>query len=113
MVGAFREEFKLCLSDLVLEETERNLSRKAPSALPVFRLLMDYLPAEMVISPRALVIKVGSIVNEKDAPIVAAASRAGADYLATFDRGLLRQREEIRTTYGPTVATPADVLSGD
>ena len=48
MRQAIGGQITLLVSDLVLEETERNLARKVPAALPAFRRFLDMLPSEMV-----------------------------------------------------------------
>ncbi len=50
-------------------------------------------------------------VELKDAPIVAAAAFANADYLATYDRRhLLAKRAEIEQAYGMLAMTPDEIL---
>jgi predicted nucleic acid-binding protein len=51
-------------------------------------------------------------VHLKDAPIVAAAARVKAEYLATHDvKHLLSHAKAIAEAYGITVLTPAELLS--
>ena len=101
----------LYLSSVVLEEVERNLSRKAPAALPAFETLRAFFP-NIVDPDKALVTRVAEVVEAKDAPIVAAAIKAEVDYLALYDqKHLLRQKEVIQSELGITVATPAEVLA--
>lgn len=52
LLRAVRGVTRLALSQLVLDETERNLRKKAPSAVPVFELLCQVLPV-VVIDPPA------------------------------------------------------------
>lgn len=102
----------LCVSPLVLEETGRNLARKAPEALAAFRLLQDSLGFERVEPSKAQILRAARVVDIKDAPIVAGAVRARADYLATYDRRhLLARGQEIYNALGLKVATPDEVLS--
>lgn len=101
----------LWVSPLVLEETRRNLSRKAPEALPALMLLRDILALEKVEPSRTQVLRAAKVVDVKDAPIVAGALRAAADYLATYDRRhLLALGPEIFSAFGVGVATPDEVL---
>jgi predicted nucleic acid-binding protein len=101
----------LALSDLVLEETKRNLTKNAPSALPYFAILADLLSPFITNPTKAQVLKAAQIVHLKDAPIVAAAARAKADYLATHDvKHLLTHAQVIEQAYGITVLTPAELL---
>jgi predicted nucleic acid-binding protein len=102
----------LSLSDLVLEETKRNLTKNAPSALPSFAILADLLSPFITNPTKVQVLKAAQIVHLKDAPIVAAAVKANADYLATHDvKHLLSHAQAIADAYMITVLTPADLLS--
>jgi uncharacterized protein len=102
----------LSLSDLVLEETKRNLTKNAPSALPYFTILADLLSPFITNPTKVQVLKAAQIVHLKDAPIVAAAVKANADYLATHDvKHLLSHAQAIADAYVITVLTPADLLS--
>src|ERR671915_389799 len=66
----------LSLSDLVLEETKRNLKKNAPAALPYFTIIADLLAPQATCPTKAEVFKAAQIVHLKDAPIVAAAAKA-------------------------------------
>jgi uncharacterized protein len=102
----------LAISDLVLEETKRNLTKNAPSALPYFTILADLLSPVITNPTKGQVLKAAQIVHLKDAPIVAAAVKANADYLATHDvKHLLSHAKAIADAYVITVLTPADLLS--
>jgi predicted nucleic acid-binding protein len=101
----------LAISDLVLEETKRNLTKNAPLALPSFHLLADLFSPFITNPTKAAVLKAARIVHRKDAPIVAAAAKAKADYLATHDvKHLIQHAQAIERGYGIAVLTPADVL---
>jgi predicted nucleic acid-binding protein len=102
----------LAISDLVLEETKRNLKKNAPSALPYFTILADLFSPFITNPTKAEVIRAAQIVHLKDAPIVAAAAKAKAEYLATHDvKHLLTHAQAIDKAYGITVLSPADLLS--
>jgi uncharacterized protein len=102
----------LSLSDLVLEETKRNLTKNAPSALPYFAILADLFSAFITNPTKAEVLKAAQIVHLKDAPIVAAAAKGKADYLATHDvKHLLNHAQAIEAAYGITVLAPAELVS--
>ncbi len=102
----------LAISDMVLEETKRNLKKNAPSALPYFTILADLLSPFITNPTKAQVFKAAQIVHLKDAPIVAAAVKANADYLATHDvKHLLSHAKAIADAYVITVLTPAELLS--
>src|SRR5918992_3777174 len=75
----------LSLSDLVLAETKRNFSKNAPQALPYFTIIADLLAPGITNPMKAAVRKAAQVVHYKDAPIVAAAAKAKAEYLVTHD----------------------------
>jgi predicted nucleic acid-binding protein len=100
----------LVVSPYVLREVERNLNRKAPRGLNALWERRDQLGS---IDPLpSLIDDVARHVEPKDAPIVAAAVAAQADYLVTYDRRhLLSQAEVIRQHYGVEVIEPAVLLA--
>ena len=69
---ALREQVTLIASQLVLDETERNITSKAPEALPFFQQLIDTLPLELVRPSKREVQQAAQYTALKDAPIVAA-----------------------------------------
>ncbi len=86
----------LSISNLVLEETKRNLTKNAPGALPAFTLLADLFSPVLIRPTNAAVLKAAQIVHLKDAAIVVAAARVKADYLATHDvKHLLNHAQAI------------------
>jgi predicted nucleic acid-binding protein len=102
----------LAISDLVLEETKRNLTKSAPEALPYFSLIAGLLSTQATRPNKAEVFRAAKIVHLKGAPIVAAAARVKAEYLATHDvKHLLNYATAIAKAYGITVLTPAELLS--
>lgn len=107
-----RGGFNLYLSTLVLRETERNLSKKQPGALPGFQILRTTLSCAVTDPSTSLVLQVAEVITPKDAPIVAAAITAEATYLATYDRKhLLVKKAEIESKFSVIVATPDEILS--
>jgi predicted nucleic acid-binding protein len=111
ILRGLRGELKLFISPLVIIESERNLQKKAPRALPVFAIFKQVLIARSIDPASRTIVQVAKQVALKDAPIVAAARRARATYLATYDqKHLLRQREIIQTHFGITVVFPDEVL---
>lgn len=112
LVEGFRGHITLQLSTFVLRETERNLQKKRPAGLAAFASFQATLMSAVVDPPAELVQKLLTTVEPKDAPIVAAALYAQADYLATYDqKHLLQQKEQIRSSLGLEVATPDEVLT--
>ena len=112
ILAALRQELAFFLSDFVLEETERNLGKKAPAALPAFAAFRQLLAGHIVKPTKTQVLRAAAVVELKDAPIVAGALRARARYLATYDRRhLLSRKVEIAAAFGIVVATPDEILT--
>jgi predicted nucleic acid-binding protein len=110
MRQAIRGQITLLVSDLVLEETERNLARKAPGALPAFRRFLDMLPFEMVRPTGEQVLGAVQYTAVKDAPIVAAARTARADYLVSLDRRHLVGVPAVARGSGLRIVLPQQLL---
>ena len=103
----------LCISDLVLEETKRNLSKTAPAALPYFSLFADLLSQQATHPTKAEVLRAAKIVHLKDAAIVAAAAKVKAEYLAPHDvKHLLNHAKAIEQAYIPYLAAGTAVYPG-
>lgn len=81
---AIRGTLILVVSNLVLEETERNLAIKAPEALPAFQRFLTVVPYERVRPTKQQVLKAAQYTVLKDAAIVAAAKSAQVDYLVSL-----------------------------
>lgn len=109
---ALRNEIKVIISDLVIEETQRNLENKAPQALPALQLFLESLNPEVVSPSKAQVLKAAKVIDQKDAPIVAGAMRAKADYLVTYDRKhVLSHKKEIKTHFKLNTVTPDEIVN--
>ena len=104
--------FTWAIGPHILEETERNLAGKAPAALTAFRTLTTLLELEIVARPsRAEVGKAATYIHIKDAPVVAAAIRAKADYLVTWDRKHFIDNPRVAEQSGLTIVTPDELLA--
>ena len=111
MLYAEQGMLKLYFSQVVLDETEKNLTNKAARGLPRFQALRAAFAQELVTPSQDSIDAVAKSVEPKDAPIVAAALAAGVKYLATYDqKHLLAQKDHIQSAFGLMVSTPADVL---
>lgn len=78
--------FQMVVSQLVLDETERNLRLKLPTALPVLVELLANIRIEMVADPPANEFAQWlPIIEFKDAPILQAALNAEVGYLITLN----------------------------
>jgi predicted nucleic acid-binding protein len=112
ILNGLQGSITLCISDLVLEETKRNLTKNAPSTLPYFTTIADLLSLQATRPTKAEILKAAQLVHLKDAAIVAAAAKSKAEYLATHDvKHLLNHAQAIEAAYGITVLSPAELLS--
>ena len=104
-------QVQLIVSPDVLEETIRNLTRKAPEKVEAYQSLLELLELEITADPSTELVKsVETYVVAKDAPIVAAAIQAAPDYLVTYDRKHLIEPPEVSQQSGLTIVTPAEVV---
>jgi len=109
---AIRGTFQPITCPYVLEEARRNIETTAPDLMELHGFiassLSDYI--QVVEDPEsALVKEVEDYVVPKDAPVVAAALSASADYLVTLDRKHLL-KESVRQRSGLNILTPGDFL---
>lgn len=110
ILKALSGKIPIVVSDLVLEETQRNLTNKAPKVLPALQLFLEVLNPEVVHPSKTLVLKVAKVIELKDAPIVAGAISSKADYLVTYDRRhLLQHKKEIETNFKVNVVIPDEL----
>jgi putative PIN family toxin of toxin-antitoxin system len=78
---------QMVVSRQVLIEADRNFTTKFPQLVGRFRQFMRDLAPIMVEDPTPeSVEKVATIVDRKDAPILAAAQNANVDFLITLDK---------------------------
>ncbi|MEZ4522034.1 MAG: PIN domain-containing protein [Thermomicrobiales bacterium] len=109
--AGLQHEVVLIWSDLVMEETERNLRAKAPAAVPIFQAFRQTAQIEVASADRQTTQRAEETVDPKDAPIVAAAVAGGASWIASYDRRhLLAYRDEIQSEFGVIVATPDEIF---
>ena len=90
-----------------LMEVERNLKKKMPAAIPLYREYLPRLGLEIVALPsRETVKSMTGVIAEKDIPVLASAVACSAEYLITGDKkdfaGLKTNRRFNLTIIGPT-----------
>lgn len=107
---ALQGKVQLVVSEYVLGEVERNLAQKSPEDLELFEVFRDNVPFEVVTPSREDVLKAARYTDLKDAPVVAAAGKAGVDYLASLDRRHLVGRPEVAEGSGLTIVLPEELL---
>ncbi|MBI3322626.1 MAG: PIN domain-containing protein [Candidatus Omnitrophica bacterium] len=86
--GCRQGKFQPFVSRLVLLEAERNIRKKLPpAALTRFHRWLEDIPFRVVPPPSEDEIRIHrALINEKDAPVLAAAVASGAQVLLTLDQ---------------------------
>ena len=70
-----------------LIEIERNLTKKMPDALPVYRKYLPLLNLEVIPLPSSLEIKkLSGLTSDKDMPVLVSAISGNGDFLVTGDK---------------------------
>lgn len=101
--------FQLVISEQVVTECERNLTKKLPAALPVFAELLTQINLEIQPDPPLSESnRWNTIIEAKDAPILAAAIGAKIDRLLSLNTKDFTS--EVAMTSGLTIQTPAQFI---
>ncbi len=106
IVRALRGEVVLVISELVLEETRRNLTQSSPKSVPLLEFVLESIPFEVVRPRKSEVLTASRYTATKDAPIVAAAKYAKFDLLVTLDKKHLLGKPELSRYVGADIVTP-------
>jgi len=78
--------FNIVISEQVVDECERNLLKKLPIALPIFRQILSTIAPEIIPNPCITEVeKWMAIIEAKDAPILAAAVVGKVNRLLTLN----------------------------
>ncbi len=116
--GSAREILRLAEIDLidivisrqVIVEADRNIESKLNELLTDYREYMKLLSPELVNDPTAKQVKKYiSLINNDDAPILAAAELSEADYLVTWDRKHFIS-DRVQKNVKVKVVTPGEFL---
>lgn len=107
---ALRGKVQLVISDYVLVETERSPARKSPQDLQDFEIFRDNISFEIVNASKEEVLDAARYTALKDAPIVAAAKKAGVDYLVSLDRRHLVNQTEVAIASGLKIVLPEEIV---
>lgn len=103
-------EIHLIISNFVLEETVRNLSKLKQSPLGELEILLKNANIEIVKIDRQAVLDAGELIILKDAPIIAAAKSAKVDMLVSLDRKHILNRPELEAYIEASILTPAGAI---
>jgi len=90
-----------------LMEVERNLKKKMPAAIPLYREYLPKLGLEVVALPsRETVRSLAGVIAEKDIPVLASAIACSSEYLITGDKkdfsGLKTDKRYTLTIISPS-----------
>ena len=116
--GAAHEVLRLCeagvvravVSRQVLVEADRNLSEKVPTILPEYRMFLRQLSPLVVEDPSHDAVEGAlGVIHHKDAPILAAAMEAQADFLITWNTRHFHKRS-VRAYAKFPILTPGEFL---
>lgn len=91
-----------------LIEIERNLSKKMPDVLPVYRKYLKLLRLEIVPLPLSVdVNKLSGHTSDKDIPVLASAINGNVDFLVTGDK---KDFLKLKVKYSFRIMSPAEFL---
>ena len=101
--------FQGVVSEQVLEECQRNLAKKLPAALATYSELLSKLNLEVMNNPSSAEYSLWlSIIEPKDAPILAAAVLAQVDRLLTLNTRDFTQN--VAQQSGLNIQTPSQFI---
>ena len=101
--------FQLVISPLVLEESRRNIAKKLPTFMPVFTDLIATIQPQVVVNPSVEECQRWiTIIEAKDAPIIAAAISAKVNRLLTLNTKDFTPEVAART--GLIIQTPGEFI---
>ncbi len=104
-------EIELIVSFYVLLETKTNFEQKFPQVLSLYAMFVDTIPPVNVIAvDEQEVLETSRYTEPKDAPVVAAAIKAHADYLVTLDKKHLLNQKLVSQQSGLHIVTPKQAL---
>ena len=93
-----------------LMEVERNLKKKMPAAIPLYREYLPKLGLEVVALPsRETVRSLAGVIAEKDIPVLASAIACSSEYLITGDK---KDFSGLKTAkrYTLTIISPSEFI---
>lgn len=101
----------LLISQDVLDEVARNLDHKAPETVSTFTTQVATAFSGVVANlSKKDILTAAAYTALKDAPIIAAAIKAQATYLATYDRKHLLDKPNIVKKSGLIITTPDSIV---
>lgn len=108
LVMGVNQEITIVLSGYVLQETIRNLAQLKQPPLLEFEERLSNAKPEFVEADKQAVLKAGSLIVIKDAPIIAAAKIAKVDMLVSLDRKHILGKPELEKYINAPILTPIE-----
>jgi len=96
------------ISEDVIKEVLRNVQKKLPDSLLHFYTLFTTLPFKIIDATGKDIEYAKTLINEKDASILAAAITGQVDWLLSLDRHFLTAELQGKVSF--TVGSPKDFL---
>jgi len=96
------------ISEIVVQEVMNNINKKMPDHYGLFYTLFQKLPFKLIKPSKEDLKKALIIINDKDAPLLAAAMTGKADWLLSLDRHFLKP--ELSELIGINTGTPGDFI---
>ena len=96
------------ISEDVVSEVLRNVQKKLPNSLPHFYTLFKSLPFKIIDATEKDLEYAKTLINEKDAPILAAAIAGQVDWLLSLDKHFLTADLQGKVSF--TMGSPKDLL---
>ncbi len=92
-------------------EIERNLAKKMPALLPVYKKYLPYINLEIIPMPSsAEVKKFFGHISPKDVPVLVSAIKGKADFLVTGDKKDF-EKLKVKRGYPFKIVDPSDLLN--
>lgn len=94
------------ISELVVREVLGNAEKKMPDRYNLFYSLFKNMPFKLINPAKDDLIRAKALINEKDAPVLAAALTGRADWLISLDKHFLTFKAPPELATG----TPGDFI---
>jgi len=97
-----------CICEDVVSEVLRNVQKKLPGSVAHFYALFKKLPFKITDPSEEDMVFAKKLINEKDAPILAAARSGKVDWLLSLDRHFLKADLEGKVNF--QICSPGEFL---
>jgi predicted nucleic acid-binding protein len=107
------DQLDITISEQVVAETERSITKKAARALPYYRTAVKRNKLRIISDPLEDELdQYEDIISDPtDIPIVVAAMKAQVDYLVTLNRRHFIDDPQVAVRSGLRIGTPGDALA--